>query len=57
MEQRYIVAYTVKHGGKYLSRYCVFDNIEDARTEYKDLLELDSLYTASISKAIEGTDI
>lgn len=57
MEQRYILAYTIKHDGKYLDRYCVFEDLEDARTEYKDLLELDNLYTASLSKAIEGTDI
>jgi len=57
MEQRYILAYTIKHDGKYLDRYCVLDDLDDARAEYKDLLELDNLYTASLSIAIEGTDI
>jgi len=57
MEQRYIVAYTIKHEGKLLDMYCVLDDLDDARANYKDILELDNLYTASLSIAIEGTDI
>ena len=57
MEQRYILAYTIKRKGKLLDIYCVLDDLDDARANYKDILELDNLYTASLSIAIEGTDI
>lgn len=57
MDERYILAYTIEQDEEYIDSYFVFEDLEDARAEYKNILELDGLYTASISKAIEGTDI
>lgn len=57
MEDRYILAYTIKHEDKYIDGYEVFDEYTEARKSYGELLEQDNLYTASISKAIKGTDI
>lgn len=57
MKDRYILAYTIKHEDKYIDGYEVFDEYTEARKSYGELLEQDNLYTASISKAIKGTDI
>lgn len=54
---KYVLAYTIQHGERYIDGYEVLDDLEDARASYRELLQQDNLYTASISKAIEGTDI
>ena len=56
-ELPYVLAYTINVDGKYVDRYEVHEDYESAELEYKGLLEQDNLYTASISKAITGTDI
>lgn len=57
MEKPVILAYTIRCGKKYVDRYEVHEDYETALEEYKQLLEQDNLYTASISQAIMGTDI
>ena len=56
-ELPYILAYTIRVDGKYVDHYEVHEDYESAELEYKDLLEQDNLYTASISQAITGTDV
>ena len=56
-EKPYVLAYTIKVNDKYVDRYEVHEDYESAELEYKDLLEQENLYTASISQAITGTDV
>jgi hypothetical protein len=36
--------------------YEVFENMKDAKEEYKKILDYDDLYTASITQVLESTD-
>ncbi len=59
--KKYIVVYSIWTKLGDIDEACedhyeVFHNIKDAKEKYKQVLDYDDLYTASITQVLESTD-
>lgn len=58
MLNTFIVVYSLKNEfyGSIDDYWLTFDNLEDAKKRYQDLMNLEDLFSASITTVVESTD-
>ena len=53
----YMVASTVRtKGGRFIDQWSVYETMEEAQKVYNEIIQLDKIYAACISKLIEATE-